>query len=207
MIAKSNPRLRGPFADQMPIIHAIGIARKIVYQKSSNCFLLVHSWVRYRQLSIMYQSSRAEKFSSEVLLPVLETQDPAQPIRTPRKYVLLIAAAISCCFIFFSNVLPACLPKPGLAPIQVDHTTPNISTASSRLDDFRICSIENFQATHFPFLDGVQPISRDEFVARRQRLAQALISDGADAFVVEPGKSRIRVQYYARHDLLMCTIL
>jgi len=139
----------------------------------------------------MYQSSMFEKSSSETLLPVLETPDPASKhTRTPRRYFLLIAAAVSCFLIFFSNVLPACLQKPGQVSRHGDHTLLHESTSSSRLDDFRACSIENFQATHFPFLDGVRPIARDEFVARRQRLAQALISDGADAFAVEPGKLR-----------------
>ena len=137
----------------------------------------------------MYQSSRFEKSSSEALLPVLEAPGPALKYTwTPRKYFLLIAAAISCFLIFFSNVLPACLQQNGRASAQEDHTILHESTPSSRLDDFRTCSIENFQATRFPFLDGVHPIAHDEFVARRQRLAQALISDGADAFAVEPGK-------------------
>jgi hypothetical protein len=73
------------------------------------------------------------------------------------------------------------MQQTGRKPTQQAHS-------SSRLDDFRTCSIKNFEATRFPFLDEVQPIARDEFVARRQRLAQALLSDGADAFAVEPGK-------------------
>lgn len=136
----------------------------------------------------MYQFSRLEKSSSEALLPVPDTPGPASKhTRTPRKYLLLIGAAISCFLIFFSNVLPACLQS---TRHQDDHTILHESTSSSRLEGFRTCSIKNFQATHFPFLDGVQPIARDEFVARRQRLAQALLSDGADAFAVEPGKLR-----------------
>ena len=139
----------------------------------------------------MYQSSRSEKPSSEALLPVLETPDPAPKYtRTPRKYCLLIAAVISCFLIFFSNVLPACLQQNGRTSLQGDHAALREPTASSRLDTFRSCSIKNFQATRFPFLDGVQPIARNEFVARRQRLAQALLSDGADAFAVEPGMLR-----------------
>lgn len=152
----------------------------------------------------MYQSLKLEKSSSEALLPVLETPGPASKhTRTPRKYFLLIAAAITCFLIFFSNVLPACLQS---IRHQEDHTIQHESTSSSRLDDFRACSIENFQATHFPFLDGVQPIARDEFVVRRQRLAQALLSDGADAFAVEPGKLRF-VRRNAGDDLLTHTLL
>lgn len=155
----------------------------------------------------MYQSSRLEKSSSEALLPVLETLGPApKHTRTPRKYFLLIGAAISCFLIFFSNVLPAWLQKPGQLFPQEDHTILHDSTSSSRLNDFRTCSIENFQATSFPFLDGVQPIARDEFVARRQRLAQALLSDGADAFAVEPGKLSRHAQGGFRNDLLTHTL-
>lgn len=151
----------------------------------------------------MYQSSRLEKSSSEALLPVLETPGPAPThTRTPRKYFLLIVAAISCFLVFFSNVLPACLQS---IRRQDDHTILHKSTSSSRFDDFRTCSIENFQATRFPFLDGVQPIARDEFVARRQRLAQALLSDGAEAFAVEPGKLR-SARRNARDDLLTHTL-
>jgi hypothetical protein len=125
------------------------------------------------------------------LLPVLETQESApKHTRALKKYFLLTAAAITCFLIFLSNVLPACLRRPGQLPPRIDHTGLRESTASTRLDDFRTCSIGAFEATKFPFLDGVQPIARDEFVARRQRLAQALLSDGADAFAVEPGKLR-----------------
>ena len=139
----------------------------------------------------MFQSSRFEKSSSETLLPVLETPDPASKhMRTPRKYFLMLAAAISCFLIFFSNVLPACLQKIGQVNPHEDHAILHESTSSSRLKDFRACSIGNFQETRFPFLNEVQPIARDEFVTRRQRLAQALLSDGADAFAVEPGKLR-----------------
>jgi Xaa-Pro aminopeptidase len=102
---------------------------------------------------------------------------------------LLIAAAVSCCLVFFSNALPACLQQTRVST-QIANTPSHETTVSSRLDAFRTCSIESFQATQFPFLEGVKPIVRDEFVARRQRLAQALLSDGADAFAVEPGNCR-----------------
>ena len=152
----------------------------------------------------MYQSSSLEKSSSEALLPVLETPGPApKHARTPRKYILLIGAAISCFLIFFSNVLPACLQS---IRHQENHTIPYDSTSSTRLNDFRACSVENFQATHFPFLDGVQPIARDEFVARRQLLAQALLSDGADAFAVEPGKCSRHAESDYRDEPLMHTL-
>jgi len=180
----------------MPLIHANGNAPDIVYQKLGTESLFQHFWIKYRQSSIMYQSSRFEKSSSEALLPVLETQDATpKHTRTPRKYFLLITATIFCFLIFFSNALPACLQQTGWRPSQQDNSILHESKASSRLDDFRTCSIKNFESTEFPFLHGVQPIARDEFVARRQRLAEALLSDGADAFAVEPGKSRRYSRY------------
>ena len=180
----------------MPLILVIGNDHNI-HQKLVTRYLYNIYRDQFARSAIMYQSLRFEKSSSEALLPVLETQNSAQQrIRTPRKYLLLVAATISCLLIFASNTLPACLQKIGQVVPQEDHTTLHESTPSSRLDDFRTCSIKNFEATHFPFLDGVQPIARDEFVARRQRLAEALLSDGADAFAVEPGKLMI----YAQHD-------
>lgn len=44
------------------------------------------------------------------------------------------------------------------------------------------------------FLEGVTPPSLQHFESRRNRLAQALIADGADAFVLEPGYA---FKYYA----------
>lgn len=171
----------------MPLTLAIGNALDI--HQRLDTLLLSHLWIRFGRSGIMYQPSRFEKSSSEALLPVLEAPNLApRHTRRPKRYFLLIAAAIFCFLIFFSNVLPACLQHIGHLYPQEDRTTSHKATSSSRLDEFRTCSIENFKATKFPFLDGVQPIARDEFVARRRRLAEALLSDGADAFAVEPGK-------------------
>jgi hypothetical protein len=137
---------------------------------------------------------QAEKSSPQALLPLLETpQSAGRKSQRPNRYHLLTAAAISCCLLLFFNTSPACLRQIGRGLTQHDHTTSHESTVS----DFRSCSIKNFQATHFPFLEGVRPIAHDEFVARRQRLAQALLSDGADAFVVEPGKLACNCREYS----------
>ena len=56
----------------------------------------------------------------------------------------------------------------------------------SHLQSFQDCSISNFQA-NLSFLDTAHPLTVSEFAHRRDRLAQALESDGLDAFVVEPG--------------------
>jgi hypothetical protein len=146
---------------------------------------------------------RAEKPSPEALLPLLETPRPAGlKSQRPKRYLLLTAAAISCCLLLFSSTSPACLRQIGRGTTQHDHTTSHASTVS----DFRSCSIQNFQATQFPFLEGVRPITHDEFVARRQRLAQALLSDGANAFVVEPGKLAWDCREYSWEMSLICTL-
>lgn len=59
---------------------------------------------------------------------------------------------------------------------------------------FEKCSIDNLRETGYYFLDTAAPISVEEFEERRNRLARALVADGADAFVVEPGYT---FKYYA----------
>lgn len=54
------------------------------------------------------------------------------------------------------------------------------------LRSFQDCSIKNLQA-NLSFLDTAYPLPVAEFVHRRDRLAQALVEDGLDAFLVEPG--------------------
>lgn len=57
---------------------------------------------------------------------------------------------------------------------------------SNRLRDFQNCAIDNLLETGLPFMN-VAPIAVSDFEERRDRLAQALVAEGADAFVVEPG--------------------
>jgi Xaa-Pro aminopeptidase len=54
------------------------------------------------------------------------------------------------------------------------------------------CAIDNVHLD-LSFLDNAPPIQPEEFIARRDRLAQALHHDGIDAFVLEPGYA---FQYY-----------
>lgn len=70
---------------------------------------------------------------------------------------------------------------PGPGGIWGDVDTPD------RLRNFRQCAIDNLLGTGLPFLNGVSPIAVSDFEERRDRLAQALVADGVDAFVVEPG--------------------
>lgn len=48
------------------------------------------------------------------------------------------------------------------------------------------CAIKNLHK-NTSFLDSARPITADEFVQRRDRLAQALVASDVDAFVLEPG--------------------
>lgn len=64
-----------------------------------------------------------------------------------------------------------------------------------RLEVFQDCSTDNLLTdTNLNFLSTAHPIQLSEFVSRREHLAQALVADGIDAFVVEPGYT---FQYYA----------
>lgn len=56
----------------------------------------------------------------------------------------------------------------------------------SHLQSFQDCSIKNLQA-NLSFLATADSLPVAEFVPRRDRLAQALVEDGLDAFLVEPG--------------------
>ncbi|KAK8135559.1 hypothetical protein PG984_003499, partial [Apiospora sp. TS-2023a] len=92
-------------------------------------------------------------------------------------YLLAIAA-------FFSTVLALSLWIPLLC-----------SLWNGRLSDVakaQQCAIANFHSD-LSFLDGAVPITADEFLERRDRLAKALVASGADAFVLEPGYT---FQYY-----------
>jgi hypothetical protein len=48
------------------------------------------------------------------------------------------------------------------------------------------CAIDNLKSD-LSFLDNAKPIKAEEFLERRDRLAQALAVNGVDAFVLEPG--------------------
>lgn len=64
----------------------------------------------------------------------------------------------------------------------------------SRLESFQQCSINNLRETGLYFLDTASPVSVADYQERRDRLANALVADGVDAFVVEPGYT---FKYYA----------
>lgn len=59
-------------------------------------------------------------------------------------------------------------------------------TETSIVDRVQQCAIDNLQKDLY-FLEPAKPITADEFVSRRDRLAQALAASGMDAFVLEPG--------------------
>lgn len=56
-----------------------------------------------------------------------------------------------------------------------------------RLDEFQQCAIRNLLDTGLPFLEKASPITVLDFQDRRDRLAEALVAEDIDAFVVEPG--------------------
>ncbi|KAJ5922300.1 hypothetical protein N7516_010003 [Penicillium verrucosum] len=68
-----------------------------------------------------------------------------------------------------------------LAPDQSDADNP------ARVKAFQQCAINNLLETGLPFMKDVAPVSVPDFEERRDRLALALVAEGADAFVVEPG--------------------
>lgn len=66
--------------------------------------------------------------------------------------------------------------------------------SSPDLEAFQQCSIRNLLSTGLYFLENAAPVSVAEYQKRRDRLAEALVADEVDAFVVEPGYT---FKYYA----------
>lgn len=56
----------------------------------------------------------------------------------------------------------------------------------SVVDKVQKCAIDNLHKD-LSFLDSAKPITAEEFVDRRDRLARALAESNIDAFVLEPG--------------------
>lgn len=59
-------------------------------------------------------------------------------------------------------------------------------TTHSAFDKAQKCAIDNLHKDT-SFLNPAKPITAEEFVGRRDRLAQALAASEIDAFVLEPG--------------------
>lgn len=64
----------------------------------------------------------------------------------------------------------------------------------SKQEKFQRCAIDKYLATGLKFLEGVERPPLEEYVLRRDNLAKALVADGIDAFVAEPGYT---FSYYA----------
>ena len=58
--------------------------------------------------------------------------------------------------------------------------------AKTGLENVQQCAIDNLHKD-LCFLEPAKPIETGEFIARRDKLAQALAASETDAFVVEPG--------------------
>lgn len=56
----------------------------------------------------------------------------------------------------------------------------------STVERVQKCAIDNLHED-LSFLDAAEPITAEEFIDRRDRLAQALAASDVDAFVLEPG--------------------
>ena len=97
---------------------------------------------------------------------------------------------------FVSNSLPSVHIQNSLvkAPKYNSITSPNLHLPNPDVIAFQKCSIKTFLDTGLLFLKGAAPIPVEEFVERRDRLAEALWADGVDAFAVEAGYT---FSYYA----------
>ncbi|PWY67940.1 Creatinase/aminopeptidase [Aspergillus heteromorphus CBS 117.55] len=94
--------------------------------------------------------------------PVVQPTRPRNPSRSAWQY----GSAIALCLGIYTLLQAAAIPQ---------------------YEEVEQCSIRNLHETGYYFLNTAAPISVDAFEERRNRLARALLADGADAFVVEPG--------------------
>ncbi|KAI0517539.1 peptidase M24, structural domain-containing protein [Xylaria bambusicola] len=90
------------------------------------------------------------------------------------------------------DVKNICLFISAIATLWVYYLLNKPAVNKRSLNAIRKCAIENVQAD-LSFLDSARPIHTDEFLDRRERLAQALVAANVDAFVLEPGYT---FQYY-----------
>jgi hypothetical protein len=67
--------------------------------------------------------------------------------------------------------------------VQQSHSPQVVADLEKRVQK---CSIDNFHRD-LSFLDKAAPITAHEFLDRRDKLARALVKNGVDAFVLEPG--------------------
>ncbi|KAF3398512.1 hypothetical protein F1880_006498 [Penicillium rolfsii] len=82
-----------------------------------------------------------------------------------------------------------CLWKPWIPSYENCFASSNgdVITNGNRLEEFQRCAIKNLLDTGLTFLETASPISVLDFQERRDRLAEALVAEDIDAFVVEPG--------------------
>lgn len=112
-------------------------------------------------------------YTSTEKAPLLRSRSSSIHRRLPRLYLLLA-------FVLSTTLLI----------LQLFQTLTSISPLPrGDLKDFtkaQKCSIDNLKADR-SFLDNAVPIRAEEFLERRDKLAQALVENDADAFVLEPG--------------------
>lgn len=111
--------------------------------------------------------------------------------RDPREWLLLIAVvSLALLYLSWSSEEQYSIPVANRPPRQSSEGVPGLPLKAipSHLEKFQRCSISTLRDdTDLAFLETAQPLPVSEFVSRRDRLAQALIEDGMDAFAVEPG--------------------
>ena len=71
--------------------------------------------------------------------------------------------------------------------LTTDNPSTQIQHPLNSAGNLQKCAIDNLLGTGLHFLDKASPIALVDFEERRNRLANALVADDVDAFVVEPG--------------------
>ncbi|KZF21063.1 Creatinase/aminopeptidase [Xylona heveae TC161] len=137
--------------------------------------------------------------------PVVDRDNTRRVKNGKRKYSALFraisAGAAIVCLLFAWNWLNQLYNASNrLDELPIMHRNPYIPPiklqplSSSNLSKFQDCSIRNLLSTGLPFLKTATPPTIADYEERRNRIAEALVADSVDAFVVEPGYT---FKYYA----------
>lgn len=135
-------------------------------------------------------------------LPQPVAVSAARPKRCRRSYFLAVFAVLSLLFTWVCESVGSlqCL---GISLTFQNHFSFSRSLlCQSKKARFQKCSIDTYRATGLEFLKAAERPPLEEYVLRRNNLAKALVADGVDAFVVEPGYT---FSYYANVTQPECT--
>ena len=152
----------------------------------------------------VWRPSQIHDVKNPSILPLWHPAKRKRSARDRRIYRIVSTIAFVAMLLWLAEVHRIPIPWHGTRRIggsyernhdQELHTCLPLNDVPSHLKEFNDCSVRTiWRDTDLNFLRGAYSIDAEEFVARRNHLAKALVADGIDAFLVEPGYT---FKYYA----------